>query len=130
VSLHRIDDLRMRLNLVAGALAVVAFAAALPVPAAYAASSIHAIISQYTLAAGFTPADVSAMKKIADYESHDHTKGGDGHNYGLFQLSRSICKGKPWKDPVWNTKRALRYVKGRFKTPVLAWAHIKKTGWY
>jgi hypothetical protein len=123
----------MRRILVAGALAVVAFASALPAQGAYAATaapSIHSIITSCTLAAGFTQADVVAMKKIADYESHDHTKGWAGRNYGLFQLNRSICKGQPWRDPVWNTKRALKYVKGRFKTPVLAWAHIKKTGWY
>jgi hypothetical protein len=126
---HRPGGVRIRRILVACALAASVFAAALPAQAAYAAS-IHSIISKYTLAAHFTSADVTAMKKIADYESHDHPKSHSKSCWGLFQLSTKLVKGHPWSDPVWNTKRALRYIKGRYGTPRKAWAHIKKTGWY
>jgi len=122
--------LRVRRYLIACVLAASALAAALPAQAAYAATSVHSIISQYTRAAGFGDADVSAMKKIADYESHDNPKAHSKTCWGLFQLSTKMVKGKPWSDPVWNTKRAVKYVKARYGTPRKAWAHIRKTGWY
>jgi hypothetical protein len=120
----------MRRTLIACAFAVTALAAALPVQPACAALSVHAIISKYTLAAHFTAADVTAMERIADYESHDHPTSHSKSCWGLFQLSTSLVKGHPWSDPVWNTQRALRYVKSRYGTPAKALAHIKKTGWY
>lgn len=112
------------------AFAATALAVAAPAQPAFAAESIHSIITRCTLAAGFSAADVVAMKKIADYESRDRRKKQDGRNFGLFQLNRSICKGRPWSDAEWNTKRALKYVKGRYRTPSRAWKRIKKTGWY
>jgi len=115
--------------LIAVALAATALSAALPAQAA-SALTIHGIISKYTLAAGFHATDVTAMKKIADYESHDHPTSHSKSCWGLFQLSTSTVKGPPWSDPVWNTKRALTYVKGRYGNPVKAWAHIQKSGWY
>jgi hypothetical protein len=116
--------------LVACAFAVIASAAALPAQPACAALSIHATISKYTLAAGFTAADVMAMEKIADYESHDHSTSHSRGCWGLFQLSTAMVKGHPWSDPAWNTRRALKYVKRRYGNPRKALAHIKKTGWY
>jgi len=91
--------------LIAVALAATALSAALPAQAA-SALTIHGIISKYTLAAGFHATDVTAMKKIADYESHDHPTSHSKSCWGLFQLSTSMVKGHPWSDPVWNTKRA------------------------
>jgi hypothetical protein len=115
--------------LIAVMLAATALTATLPAQAA-SALTIHGIISKYTLAAGFHAADVTAMKKIADYESHDHPTSHSAGCWGLFQLSTSMVKGHPWSDPVWNTKRAVKYVKSRYGSPVKAWAHIKKSGWY
>ncbi len=118
-----------RLSIVC-ALAAVSFAAFGPAQVASAAPSIHSIITRYTTAAGFGSLDVTAMKQIADYESHDHASSHSKTCWGLFQLSTSMVKGHPWSDPTWNTKRALGYVKSRYGTPCKALAHIRKTGWY
>jgi hypothetical protein len=120
----------MRRALVACVFTVSALAVSLPASPAYASVSVHAIITKYTLAAGFGAADVTAMKQIADYESHDHPSSHSKSCWGLFQLSTKMVKGHPWSDPVWNTKRALAYVKSRYGTPRKALAHIKKSGWY
>jgi hypothetical protein len=112
------------------ALAAVSIAVAGPAQTASAAPTIHSIISRYTTAAGFGSLDVAAMKKIADYESHDHAGSHSRSCWGLFQLSTAMVTGHPWSDPAWNTKRALRYVKARYDTPRKAWSHIMKAGWY
>ena len=127
---HRHDGIRLRRALVACVFTITALAATLPAQAAYASMSVHEIISKYTLAAGFGAADVTAMKRIADYESHDHATSHSKSCWGLFQLSTKMVKGHPWSDPVWNTKRAVAYVKHRYGTPLKALAHIKKSGWY
>jgi hypothetical protein len=120
---------RVRRVLIACVVTAAAIAVALPAQAASAAT-VHEIISKYTLAAHFTAADVSAMKKISDYESHDHATTHSHGCWGLFQLSTGMVKGHPWSDPVWNTKRALSYVKSRYGTPRKAWAHIQHYHWY
>ena len=127
---HRYGGMRLRRWLVACVFTVTAFAAALPAQAAYASMSVHQIITKYTTAAGFGATDVTAMKKIADYESHDNPKTHSKTCWGLFQLSTKMVKGHPWSDAAWNTKRAVKYVKSRYGTPRKALAHIKKTGWY
>lgn len=121
---------RMLLPLIACALAATAFAVAAPVQTAYAAPSIHAIITRYTVAAGFGTLDVTAMKKIADYESRDNRLAHSRSCWGLFQLSSRMVKGHKWSDAGWNTRRALMYVRGRYGTPRKALAHIRRTGWY
>ncbi len=126
---HPTGGFRLRRTFVVLALASAALATALPAHAANALT-IHQIIAKYTLAAGFHADDVAAMKRISDYESHDNPKTHSRTCWGLFQLSTSMVAGHPWADPVWNTKRAVRYVKSRYGNPIKAWAHIKKTGWY
>lgn len=116
--------------LIACVIATIAFAVAGPAQTAYAAPSIHSIIKRYTLAAGFGGLDVSAMKQIADYESHDNPRAHSRTCWGLFQLSTAMAKGHPWSDAGWNTRRALRYVKARYGTPRKALSHIRRTGWY
>ena len=116
--------------LIASALALTVFVVTGQVQTAYAAPSIHSIITGCTTAAGFGTLDVAAMKKIADYESHDHPKSHSRSCWGLFQLSTKMVKGHPWSEPTWNTRRALKYVKSRYGTPRKALAHIRRTGWY
>lgn len=116
--------------LVACVIATIAFAVAGPAQTAFAAPSVHSIIKRYTVAAGFGTLDVTAMKKIADYESHDNPKAHSKTCWGLFQLSTAMARGHAWSDASWNTRRALKYVKGRYGTPRKALAHIRKTGWY
>lgn len=126
----RNDVHRVLRILIACTVAVAVFAVTAPAQTAYAAPSIHSIITSCTTAAGFGSLDVTAMKKIADYESHDNPKAHSRTCWGLFQLSTSMVKGRPWSDATWNTKRALKYIKARYGTPRKALAHIKKTGWY
>jgi hypothetical protein len=108
--------------------AAASFAIAGATPA-YAAT-VHETITRCTTAAGFGSLDVAAMKKIADYESHDRPKSHSKTCWGLFQLSTAVVAGHPWSDADWNTRRALKYIKRRYKTPRAAWTHIKRTGWY
>jgi hypothetical protein len=115
---------------VACVIAVAAAAVVSPAQPAYAAPSIHSIITGCTTAAGFGTLDVTAMKRIANYESHDHPTSHSRSCWGLFQLSTTMVRDHPWSDPTWNTRRALRYVKGRYGTPRRAWSHILRTGWY
>jgi len=123
-------DRRTRRLHLACAFAFLVLAAAGRATTASAAPSVHSIIERYTTAAHFGSADVTAMKRIADYESHDHPTSHSRTCFGLFQLSRTVAKGHPWSDAAWNTRRALAYVKRRYGTPRKAWAHIRKSGWY
>lgn len=116
--------------IIACAFAVTALTVVGRVQTAYAALTVHEVINRYTRAAGFGTLDVAAMKKIADYESHDRPRSHSKTCWGLFQLSTRMVKGHPWWDASWNTRRALRYVESRYGTPRKAWAHIKRTGWY
>ena len=124
------DDRRAWHLVIACAFAVAVLAVSIQAKTAFAAQSVHSIITTCTTAAGFGSPDVTAMKKIADYESHDHPRSHSSSCFGLFQLSKNMVKGHPWADPVWNTRRALKYIKHRYATPRKAWAHIKRTGWY
>jgi hypothetical protein len=130
VSDVRSGDRDSRRIVIACVFAVAAFVFTGQARPAYAAPTIHSIISGCTTAAGFGTLDVAAMKSIADYESHDNPKCHSSKCWGLFQLSTSLVRNHPWADATWNTKRALRYVKSRYGTPRKAWTHIRKTGWY
>ena len=53
-----------------------------------------------------------------------------GSCYGLFQLNASMSHGKPWTNPEWNTKRAIKYMKGRYGGVLKALAFWKAHHWY
>jgi hypothetical protein len=41
-----------------------------------------------------------------------------------------MAHGKPWKDPYWNTKRAIKYMKGRYGGVLKAKAFWLSHHWY
>jgi hypothetical protein len=75
--------------------------------------------------------EVAALLWIAKRESNYHpTSVSSGGCYGLFQLSRGMAGGHPWKDPSWNTKRAIKYMKGRYHGVLKAKAFWQSHHWY
>jgi len=81
---------------------------------------------------GLSKAGVAALlwicKKESNFRPKARSKSGTYH--GLFQLSKGIVKGKPWQDPTWNTKRAIKYMKGRYGSVVKAKAFWMAHHWY
>lgn len=81
--------------------------------------------------AGLSSSEVNALLWIAKRESNYHpTSVSRGGCYGLFQLSRGMASGHPWKDPAWNTKRAIKYMKGRYHGVLKAKAFWASHHWY
>jgi soluble lytic murein transglycosylase-like protein len=77
--------------------------------------SVPAIIAKVGHEAGLSKAEVTALLWIAHRESNFHpTSKSSSGCYGLFQLSKGMASGHPWKDATWNTKRAIKYMKGRY----------------
>jgi hypothetical protein len=74
---------------------------------------------------------IAALLWIAKRESNYHpTSKSSSGCYGLFQLSASMVRGQPWKDATWNTRRAIKYMKGRYGGPVQAKAFWTRHHWY
>ena len=81
--------------------------------------------------AGLKRVEIDALLWIAKRESNYHpTSVSRGGCYGLFQLSRGMAAGHPWKDPAWNTKRAIKYMKGRYGSVPKAKAFWLRHHWY
>lgn len=76
-------------------------------------------------------ANLSALLSIGKRESNFHaTSSNHGRCLGVFQLSKSMCSGHPWSDPTWNTRRAIKYMNGRYSSPARAWSFWCRHGWY
>jgi len=89
------------------------------------------IIRQEVARAHFSHADADALITLGWRESRLHRYASNrGRCLGVFQLSRSMCIGKPWADIRWNTHRAIVYIRHRYGTPVRALAHSRRYGWY
>jgi hypothetical protein len=102
-----------------------------PVPVAAKKPTVPALIAQVGHASGLSTAQVNALLWIAKHESNYHpTSKSSSRCYGLFQLSAGMAAGHPWKDATWNTKRAIKYMKGRYGGPVQAEAFWKRHHWY
>lgn len=81
--------------------------------------------------AGLSKSEIDALLWVAKRESNYHpTSVSRGGCYGLFQLSRGMAKGHPWKDPAWNTKRAIKYMRGRYGSVLRAKAFWASHHWY
>jgi bacterioferritin-associated ferredoxin len=80
---------------------------------------------------GLCEADQRALLKIAKRESHfnEHDLSPSGKYKGVFQLGFKHGM-KRWRDPAWNTKRAIKYIKHRYGTPRVALNHCYRYGWY
>jgi soluble lytic murein transglycosylase-like protein len=81
--------------------------------------------------AGLSKSEVAALLWIAKHESNFHpTSKSSSGCYGLFQLSKGMAGGHPWKDPTWNTKRAIKYMKGRYHGVLGAKRFWQAHHWY
>ena len=82
-------------------------------------------------AKGLSKAEVNALLWICKRESNFHpTSTSSAGCRGLFQLSPGMTSGHPWKQPTWNTKRAIKYMKGRYHGVLSAKAFWLKHHWY
>lgn len=94
--------------------------------------SIPTLIRRVGRLSGFGEADLAALGTLANRESsfnpNAHSKTSECH--GLFQLDAGKAHGHPWRDPIWNTTRAIAYIKSRYGSPRAALAHSYAKGWY
>ncbi len=120
---HRARRVSMRSRVVA-AVALSVLTLSMVPQTAFAETRVHTIIRTLTRRSGFVTADVTAMKRIADWESHDNPRAVSGRCRGLFQLHGGSLDAKK------NTSQALRYVRRRYGNPRKALAHIRRVGWY
>lgn len=79
---------------------------------------------------GLSKREISALMWICKRESGFGPRARTGKYHGLFQLSIGMVRGKPWKDPIWNTKRAIKYMKGRYGGVLEAKAFWTRHRWY
>lgn len=84
---------------------------------------IREVGAQYNLA----EADIQALVVLAYRESSWNRKCVTGSYRGLFQVR---TRSKKWSDPAWNTARAIRDIRGVYRTPRAALAHSYSHGWY
>lgn len=66
---------------------------------------------------------------------HHHEGGPNSINrgsycYGGWQLSRGMARGHKWWCPVWETKRVVRYMRGRYGSIAKAYRFKRSHGWY
>lgn len=93
--------------------------------------TVRQVIAKVGREAGLRQAEIDALLWIAKRESNYHpTSVSRGGCYGLFQLSRGMASGHPWKDPAWNTKRAIKYMRGRYGGVLKAKAFWLRHHWY
>jgi soluble lytic murein transglycosylase-like protein len=93
--------------------------------------SIPQLIAKLGHEAGLSNTEVDALLWIAKHESNFHpTSHSRSECHGLFQLSAAMAHGRPWKDPTWNTKRGIRYMKGRYGGVLQAKSFWLKHHWY
>ena len=94
-------------------------------------AAVRAVIRKEAKREHLSAANTSALLWIAKRESNYHAfSSNHGRCLGVFQLSRSMCKGHPWWNPAWNTRRAIRYMRGRYGSPRKAEAFWQRHFWY
>ena len=83
-------------------------------------------------AKGLKKAEIKALLWICKHESNFHpsSRSRSGSYFGLFQLSKGMAHGRPWKSATWNTKRAIKYMRGRYHSVLKAKAHWLAHHWY
>lgn len=106
--------------LILGTLATPAYAKSQP-------RTMKRVIRKVALQYHLKAADIRALIKLCKRESDFNPKCRTGSYKGLFQI-RTHSKGV-W-NPAWNTARAIRDIKRRYKTPRRALAHSYSHGWY
>lgn len=108
-----------------------AFAAPAAAPVKKKKRSVRRIIIDTGREAGLNKAEIQALLWMAWRESRFHPTSHSRSNcHGLFQLSKGMAHGKPWKDPEWNTKRAIKYMRGRYGGVLQAKRFWQAHHWY
>jgi hypothetical protein len=93
--------------------------------------TVRQIVAKVGRDAGLSKRSVAALLWIAKRESNFHpTSVSSSGCHGLFQLSTGMAHGHPWKNPAWNTKRAIKYMKGRYGSVLRAQAFWSSHHWY
>lgn len=107
--------------------------AVVPVVAPVAAKklSIRETVAKVGYDSGLSKTEVAALLWMAKRESNFHPNSESSSEcHGLFQLSKGMAHGRPWRDPVWNTKRAIKYMRGRYNGVLKAKAFWARHHWY
>lgn len=100
-------------------------------PAPESKRSVRKIIADTGRAAGLSTQEIGALMWLAYRESRFHpTSHSRSECHGLFQLSAGMAHGHPWKDPEWNTKRGIKYMRGRYGGVLQAKAFWQRHHWY
>ena len=102
-----------------------------PTPKRYT-GNVADIVQRVGREQGLSDAELSALLWICQRES---TFNPLAHNdatecHGLFQLSKGMAHGNQWDDPVWNTLRAIEYMRGRYGGVLQAKSFWMANGWY
>jgi len=93
--------------------------------------TVRQIIAKVGRDAGLSKKQITALLWIAKRESNFHPKSESRSEcHGLFQLSKGMAHGHPWKNPTWNTKRAIKYMRGRYGGVLQAKAFWLSHHWY
>jgi hypothetical protein len=100
-----------------------------PSEAHAAARGVHYTIRSITHEYGYSRANENAMLWISDRESEDNPRCVYRGHYGLFQMTFGIV-GARWRNPGWNTRRALKYIGKRYGSPLKAKRFWLRNGWY
>lgn len=97
-------------------------------------SKVQTIIKAEAKKAHLSKANTAALLWICRRESNFHpTSKNPSGCYGLFQLSRGMSRYAPhgrWWEPSWNTRRAIKYMKGRYHSPIGAKNFWLRHSWY
>lgn len=93
-------------------------------------SGVRGIIASVARSKGLDGRNITALLTLCRRESGFNPRARNHSYYGLFQLNWGMVDGRPWYEPAWNTARAIRYIQGRYGSPVSALAHSYSHGWY
>ncbi len=100
-------------------------------PAKKKKPTIRQLIAQAGRKVGLSTNEISALMWICKRESGFHPSSHSRSGYhGLFQLSKGMAHGHPWQNVAWNTKRAIKYMRGRYGGVLRAKAFWVAHHWY
>ena len=79
-----------------------------------------------------TSQEIKMLLYVAKHESgyRVHARSRSGKYLGLFQLGPHLGSKAKRMDPAWNTKRAIRYMRGRYGSVAKAYRFKRAHGWY
>lgn len=97
----------------------------------FSTTYVKRVIKQEARRAHLNAANTSALMWLGRREStYKATASNGGRCLGVFQLSRSMIHGHQWFNPRWNTRRAIRYMRGRYGSPAAAKSFWLNHSWY